>query len=297
MILGKWFFASFAVVLCSCAKPGAAAQARVYLAKGEIWAVGKNAETRQLTHDGVQKSSPILSPDRKEVAYYTEGTAFNKVRSQVFVLRLDGAQISVITPTDPQNGTPLLSVLDVQWLGTQRIGIECSVSPSTNEYLIADVSTGKITARYFGFSFQPSPDGKWLAHVGWMPHFSPPQAQSYYLQLNDLSVYPMKHQVRQVLQPHWSEAIHTFVTSLSWAPDSSRLAFVDHVEPPGEFLLVLVNPEGGAVTRELSISQQTEIDVRWLDPGLVEVSNGAKHWTARSPGWELIAGSASGKAE
>src|SRR5439155_1629124 len=42
-----------------------------------------------------------------------------------------------------------------------------------------------------GNGYQLTHNGKEVAHVGWIPHFAPPNAQSNYLQVDNTTIYPL----------------------------------------------------------------------------------------------------------
>lgn len=103
-----------------------------------------------------------------------------------------------------------------------------------------DVSSGGILRDLLGYDFTRSPDGKTVAHVGWIRHFAPPYDQSNYLQLDDTTVYPLpkgrapKKQGGDEEQPYVVAnegphyyGIHEFLPGLAWSPDSRRVALID----------------------------------------------------------------------
>jgi hypothetical protein len=109
------------------------------------------------------------------------------------------------------------------------------------EYIEIEIATGKTTRDLFGYDFTPSPDGKAIAHVGGVPHFGPAQAHSNYLQLDDVTIYPLPNGMGPVKQD-WPSGgppynpplqgatyvgIHEFMHGLYWSPDSRRIAFID----------------------------------------------------------------------
>ena len=91
-----------------------------------------------------------------------------------------------------------------------------------------------------GLDFTPSPDGRFVAHVGPFPHFAPPYAQSYFLFLDNVIVYPLpkgakplrsdvngeKPDIVQIRSNRFI-GIHVFASRFAWCPNSSRVAFVD----------------------------------------------------------------------
>ena len=86
---------------------------------------------------------------------------------------------------------PCLSILSMAWAGNDRIAIECHINPSLSEYVETEIATGRQRRDLLGIYFTPAPDGSHVAHCGWIIHFAPPYAQSDYLQIDDLTIYPL----------------------------------------------------------------------------------------------------------
>jgi len=133
-----------------------------------------------------------------------------------------------------------MSILAIAWTGPNAVSVECHINPSLSEYLEMDLSTKKVFRDLLGYDFTRSPDGKTVAHVCWIPHFAPPYTHSNYLQLDDITIYPLpkggapKKQVGLDEQPYMVPnkglhyyGIHDFLPSLAWSPDSRRVALVD----------------------------------------------------------------------
>jgi hypothetical protein len=73
-----------------------------------------------------------------------------------------------------------------------------------------DLKTGRHIRDLAGFGFTPSPNGKWVAHVAPLVHFAPPYAKSYYLQLNDVTVYPLPKNMKPLRQPGFEQSSTLF---------------------------------------------------------------------------------------
>jgi hypothetical protein len=132
------------------------------------------------------------------------------------------------------------SILSFAWTSESTIAAECHINPSLNQYLETDIATGRNTRDLLGYDFTRSPDGKLVAHAGWIVHFAPPYAQSNYLQVERLTIYPLPEGMRPVEQVGLTEpptvvrkegrtyrGIHGFQHGLSWSPDSQRIALID----------------------------------------------------------------------
>jgi hypothetical protein len=135
---------------------------------------------------------------------------------------------------------PCSSILNITWLLNAIIAVECHFNPSMSEYIEVDLQTGKNVRDLLGLGFTPSPDSKWIAHVGPIIHFAPPYAQSYYLLIDNATVYPLPKGAKptarklsdkpiDVVQHRGGRyiGIHELGPRFAWSPDSSRVAFTD----------------------------------------------------------------------
>jgi hypothetical protein len=128
----------------------------------------------------------------------------------------------------------------MEWTGEGTIAAECHINPSLNEYVETDISTGTITRDLLGYDFNPAPDGRLVAHVGWIVHLGPPYAKSNYLQVDHITIYPLPAGMGPVEQVGLTPppkvvrmkgpsyiGIHDFQAGLHWSPDSRRIALID----------------------------------------------------------------------
>jgi hypothetical protein len=218
-----------------------AAQLRVEVRNSEVWLIRDGQET-QLTHDGKAKLQAVLPPAQDRIAYYEQCPVAEHCMPAVVILDLEGHRMLSFQPKQQAvpPPEPCASILSIVWIGNQAIGAECHINPSLNEYVETDLSTGQTTRDLLGFDFEVSPDGRHVAHVGWMPHFAPPPGKSYYLQIDHTTVYPLPRGTSPVEQENASEpprvvqqhgltysGIHEFASRLFWSPDSQRIGLID----------------------------------------------------------------------
>lgn len=216
------------------------APTRVELRGNEVWLVCGAVE-REITRDGKTKLPPALNPSGDRIAYAEACPESEHCLPQVILLDLAGRRLLAFRPSLAIAGNgPCASVLALQWNGDNRLGVECHVNPSLSEYIETRLITRATVRDLLGFGFVPAPDHHAVAHVGWIVHFAPPFAQSYYLQLDDLTVYPLPAGLRPVRQK-WPydplpvvqhdgavyRGIHEFVSHLAWSPDSRRVGLID----------------------------------------------------------------------
>jgi hypothetical protein len=218
-----------------------AAQLRVEVRNSEVWLI-RDGQESQLTHDGKAKSQAVLSRTCNRIAYYEECPEAEHCTPAVVILSLEGHRLVTFQPKRQSLPAPepCASILSIVWVGNHAVGAECHINPSLNEYVETDLSTGQTTRDLLGFDFEVSPDGQRVAHVGWMPHFAPPLAKSYYLQIDRTTVYPLPQGMSPVEQENASvpprvvqqhgltySGIHEFASRLFWSPDSQRIGLID----------------------------------------------------------------------
>jgi hypothetical protein len=213
-----------------------AAAPQVEIRSNEVWLL-KDGEARQLTSDGKSKLQAVLSPSEKQIAYYEQCPQAENCTPSIIILDLEGHRLKTFQPMAQADSLaePCGSILDIFWVTETSIGTECHGNPSLSEYVETDLVSGKTVRDLLGLGFAPSPDRKYVAHVGPIVHFAAPIDQSYYLYIDKTVVYPLPRGMRpsenepQILRRRGSTwiGVHEFVPEFSWSPDSERIAFVD----------------------------------------------------------------------
>jgi len=209
---------------------------QVEIRQSEVWLTG-DGQSRQLTHDGKSKVQAALSPSQNRVAYLGQCSQEENCTFSVVVLDLEGRRLLSFHLESEKSCN---SILSMAWTGESAITAECHINPSLSEYIEIDISTGRATRDLLGRRFTPSPDGKVVAHVGWIVHFAPPYAQSNYLQVDHTTIYPLPKGTKPVEQARLAEppdvvrirgptyyGIPDFQSELSWSSDSQRVALID----------------------------------------------------------------------
>jgi hypothetical protein len=215
----------------------------VEVRENEVWLI-RNGQPAQLTRDGKTKLQAVLSIARDRVAYYDQCVQGENCLPSVVILDLDGNRLQSFQPRSEAMGQsePCASVLDISWVSDRVMAVECHLNPSVSEYLEIDLPSGKTAHDFLGYGFARSPDSRHVAHVGPIVHFAPPYAQSNYLVIDDITVYPLPKGVKPVVQRPFENSvdvvreagpksigIHSFIPRFSWSPDSKRVAFFDCV--------------------------------------------------------------------
>ena len=115
---------------------------------------------------GLPKYGPVLSPDGTRIAY--RNAVFDTPDSalQVGIMDRHGKILQVITIQSPYSN----DILNLEWLGNNKIAVTGHVNPSTNECFIFDAKTGKELNRYAGYAFTPLPDESGVIYAENIPH-------------------------------------------------------------------------------------------------------------------------------
>jgi len=211
-----------------------AGTSEVEIRYSEVWLIGEGRD-RAITHDGKEKHSAAISPSATRIAYVEGCDPGEDCMPSIVVVDLQGRRVRSYQPNERCG-----SIQFVGWSGAELIAAECHVNPSLSRYIETDISSGATTRELLGYDFTPSPDGRMVAHVGWMIHFAPPYAQSNYLQIEHTTIYPLPLGVGPVEQIGLTRppsvvstdgvayrGIHEFLHGLHWSPDSQRIALID----------------------------------------------------------------------
>lgn len=215
----------------------------VEIRNSEVWLI-RDGVAAQLTNDSKAKLQAELSPREDRIAYYEQCPQPENCIPSVIVIDLDGRRVTSfhVALSQASGPEPCMSILSIAWISEGEIASDCHLNPSLSEYVVIDLKSGRTTRDLFGFSFTLSPDCKSVAHVGSMPHFSPPIAKSFYLQIENVLIYPLPAGKGPFALKDSDERpnlvrneelkffdIHEFMSNLLWSPDSDKIAFIDCV--------------------------------------------------------------------
>jgi len=167
------------------------------------------------------QQSPVTSPESSHSAFIScSGNAEADRTLQLTVMDSAGRQISTLSTRLKQHCTPGA----LTWLDDDRVGVVCLTDPEVKTYVVFNIQAGS-EQQYPGSWFQWSPDHKALADVKHDALFGTPAGQNSCLYMNGDAVYPPNCRHARSTYTH----IHSFITPLSWSPDSTRLAFVEKI--------------------------------------------------------------------
>jgi hypothetical protein len=279
----------------------------------EVWLI-RDGQALRLTHDGKAKMQAVLSATGDRIAYYEQCPQAEHCLPSVVVMDLAGRRLSSFQPKTARDDR-CGSILSIAWTGEDAIATDCHINPSLDEYIETDLATGATRRDLLGYWFTPSPDGKRVAHVGWIVHFAPPSAQSNYLQVEHTTIYPLPRgsgpveqkgleDPPQVVVRHGvvSTGIHEFMPGFAWAADSQRVALVDCIfdwtdaeegalsaaggrESNRRCSLAVASVSGEAVLFRLDVppDQLRQAKVDWIDSREVRLQAGDVTTSVRIP--------------
>jgi len=165
--------------------------------------------------------SSVTSPDGSHSAFISCLGNEEVTRTlQLTVMDSSGRQISTLSTTLKQSCTPGA----LSWLDNDRVGVVCRTDPEVKTYVVFNIQAGS-ELQYPGYSFQWSPDRKYLADVKVDVLFGTPAGENSCLYMNGDAVYPPNCSHARSTYTH----IHSFIAPLLWSPDSTRVAFVEKI--------------------------------------------------------------------
>jgi hypothetical protein len=240
----------------------------VFKQDGDLW-IKTAAGAKQITDDGELKDAWAISDDGKRIVYTLRPNEEGRHSFAIAIVDTAGKHLKRMAAS--QANGPANSVNQVEWIDDTRVGVDYHINPSCSQYSIIDTTTGAIAGNYLGIWFSWSPDKKRLAYVGWMPHFEEQEQPSYYLKINNKTIYPANGDADATR----GGAHHLFLTQLIWSNDSDRVAFVDQV---GRHLfLVAASKSGPIVVQKLPFSGSVR-DLTWLGKQSIRVQSSKSAW-------------------
>lgn len=177
--------------------------------------------------------------DERRFAFVRDTQA--NVMADIFVMQTDGKLVrEILFRPAEENLSGMWYVEKLAWISNQRLAASGSVNPSTGEYAVIDVETGKEVARYLvdGRVWAASPDGMHAAYVGSQPRFTPDEKRRPQFCIDDeCGLFKPS--------PYRGGDVHLEFTSKPlWSDDSKAVAIIaEEYETKTE--RVIVRPLGG----------------------------------------------------
>lgn len=244
----------------------------------EIWLQTASGE-RQLTHDGVPKRLPTLSPSGDSLLYVVDHPVpLNQPEEEIVVLDLNGKILWRITPKDAVGFDHL------NWIDSQRIGAT-SCGHFQCMYWVLDPHSGKTLQEMTGRDFIWSHNRQWLATLN--PSYSCegvregdwcPEHDAVSFNGGD-SPYPPERAAAQFDDSHSHNIGIDTGPSFAWSPDDKWVAFTDLIGPEGDWYVVILSPNG-KVQRDTvpidPIDPDFHYTLEWLDNTHLDLDAGTR---------------------
>lgn len=257
------FTAITAILLGSAPRAAAADVRSVYLHDSELWVQdAADSNGHKITFDGLPKSFPAWSANGEKIAFFRGTTARG---GEIVVISLSGRHLREIAFRPPSaNVSGMRFVEGLQWAADSRIMVFGSINPSTVEYAVFDVASGKQVDGYMadGFSLVPSPDGKHVAYDGYIAHFTPEDRRHSQLCFDHecgFDVAPWRGYPGDA-GPHLE-----FLSKPRWSQDSSEVAILAQDYDSKARLLIVRRLRGTTASYDLPLSAHPPFRVSWGD--------------------------------
>ena len=251
---------------------GIQATQSVYLKDSEVYiAKPGSGGAKQLTHDGKRKGLLVQSKDGGRFAFVRESKG---ELADILVMGSDGTGLSEIhfRPVE-ENISGMRGVEELEWISDDRLVASGSINPSTAEYAVLDVKTGRQVGGSFvdGYSWQASPDGSHMAYVGYIPHFTSEENRRPQFCLDNECSFGSPFKGYPGSQLHLE-----FITKPTWSPDGTAVAIVaENYETKAE--RIIVRALAGRTLDLAAPSAPGALDLCWDGKTLI-VNAGARRW-------------------
>jgi len=269
-----FLFAGIAAAATATAVARAQVGPGTFIKGSEVWVrAAGTTEPRRITDDGRKKGLLVQSKSGRRLAFVRDST---DEMADIVVMNIDGSTVSEIHFRPLGSGVSgMRGVEDLRWISDQRLVASGSVNPSTEEYAVIDVGTGKQVAGNLtdGPTWVASPDGAHAAYVGMIPHFTAEDLRRPQFCLDDgcpllgrSSGYP----------PEDSGTHVEFTVPPEWSADSAAVAIIAEDYATHEDR-VIVRYVGGRV-RDVPAPREAEgaLGLAWDGDSLVLTAGGAK---------------------
>jgi len=236
----------------------------------EIWLQTPSGE-RQLTHDGVPKRLPTLSPAGDGLIYVVDHPVVNNsAQEEIIVLDLDGSIRKRIAP----EGYVPREFDRLDWIDEHRIGALASGHANSFYWVINPHSGKTIEVIKGGFEYTWSHNRQFVAI--WNVFYDcddPHEREKGCPEHDSVSLYPSP----AAYPPDWagnfddsyrfsrSHDIGTSRDTFVWSPDDKWVAFTDLIGPEDDWYVVILSPDGKMLRDTLPIDPDYEASLEWLD--------------------------------
>ncbi len=262
------FMAYIAVAALLWQTPGGSSAASVK--DNEIWVQTTSGE-RQLTHDGIPKRLPTLSPSGNDLMYVVDHSQPNDApKEEIVLLGLEGNIRKRITP----EGYVPREFERLDWLDDQRIGA-MTCGHANCMYWVMNPQSGKtVQVMSGGFDYTWSHNRQVVATWG-VAYLcdDPREREKGCPEHNCASLHPGDARYPPEGAGNFDDSYRyshshdigitrdTFV----WSPDDKWVAFTDLIGPVDDWYVVILSPSGKMLRDTLPIDPDHDATLEWRD--------------------------------
>lgn len=275
-----------------CASAQSAAIKVVYRKSNDLFMIGVDGKSRQLTYDSIPKGYALWSKDGTKIAFLRKIDASVALDDLIVMDSETGKTLADIRicPVSAEEIYDVRYIANLEWLTENKIAANGSINPSTGQTFVYDIGTGKEIMDYpddnGGGVF--SPDGEHVATINGMPHFSQESERAPELNIDNLRVYPAK-------------GIHPILLSdPTWSEDSTKVAVVAEDYQSKQRSIVVCGLKGDCKSTALSTVSSDPDDrfrIQWngnrVSVTFPEVTLPLQHGSSSEGTWSLQPGDAS----
>ncbi len=254
--------------------PTDASSNKAFVRDNEIWVQTASAQ-RQLTHDGVPKRLPAVSPSGDTLIYVVDRPVpLNAPEETIVLLDTEGKVRQTIVP---QGYVP--GAFDrLEWIDDQRIGAMTCGHANCMYWVLDPVSGKTIQVMSGGFDFIWSHNRRFVARyvmADWgVGQEKKPLAMHDGVLLNrdGVFVYPPERTGGQSTDDGQTHDLgYGDMPRFVWSPDDNWVAFTDLIGPQDDWYVVVVSPTGDMLRDTVPIDPDFGAILTWVDDTHLEL--------------------------
>ncbi len=276
-----WLFLLAIIALVPQTSPGPSVS--VSIIDNEIW-LQTASGGRQLTHDGIPKRLPSISPSGDTLVYVVDHPVpHDAPKEELFLLDLGGKVLRRITPEGYVPGE--FERLD--WLDGWRIGAMTCGHANCMYWLMNPGSGKTIEVMSGGFEFTWSHNRQFVARWGVSYGCDDPREEgtgvpcmkehdSVSFNQDDFNMYPPEWVGKNSDRSHSHDLGTSRRQIFVWSPDDKWVAFTDLIGPEDDWYVVILSADGKVLRDTVPIDPDSDATLEWLDDTHLDLRTGKR---------------------
>jgi hypothetical protein len=238
---------------------------------------GSRLTARPLTHDGIPKRLPTLSPSGDGLMYVVDHPVPNSApKEEIILLDLGGNVRKRITP----EGDVPREFDRLDWIDEHRIGAMACGHANCIYWVINPASGKTIEVMSGGFEYTWSHNRQFVATWGVAYNCDEPHERETGCPMHDSvsldpghATYPPESagNFDDSYRFSHSHDIGTSTPVFIWSPDDKWVAFTDLIGPEDDWYVVILSPGGNMLRDTLPIDPDYKATLEWLDDTHLDV--------------------------